>query len=142
MFSFVRRVSKHLYVPLGWTLLTIILLCLPGSAIPSVGVGLNIDKIVHFILFGFVAMSWTFNFYIKSPDNWKKWMIFFCLLSIALGIALEYVQLYYIPNRDFDIWDIVADSFGAIVFSVLVYLTILQKKAPVETGAVTKTNCL
>ena len=131
MLSFVRKISAHLYVPVGWTLLTIILLCLPGSAIPRVGIGLgNIDKFVHFLLFGFIAMSWTINFSLKSPIQWKKWLIIFCLFSISLGIALEFVQLYFIPNRDFDVWDIVADSLGAIVFSAILYNT--QTKALVK----------
>ena len=125
MLSFVRRISAHLYVPVGWTLITIILLCLPGSAIPKVGMyGLsNVDKFVHFILFGFIAMTWTINVSLKSPLQWKKWLVIFCLFSISLGIALEFVQLYFIPNRDFDIWDIVADTLGAIVFSVILYNT-------------------
>ena len=148
MLSFVRRISAHLYVPVGWTLLTIILLCLPGSAIPTVGMyGLkNLDKFIHFVFFGFLAMSWAINFSFRSPIQWKKWIIIFCLFSISLGIALEFVQLYFIPNRDFDVWDIVADSLGAILFSAVLYNTqtkaVINKKAPVETGAVTKTNCL
>ena len=148
MFSFVRKISRHLYVPVGWTLLTIILLCLPGSAIPKVGMfGLsNIDKFVHFIFFGFLAMTWSINFSFRLPSYWKKWLYLFCFFSITLGIALEFVQLYFVANRDFDVWDIFADSLGAIVFSGIFYnLQIKQdvnKKAPVETGAVTKTNCL
>lgn len=123
MLSFVRKISRHLYVPVGWTLITIILLCLPGSAIPSVGMyGLsNIDKLVHFLLFGFIAMSWTINFSTRYPAQWKKWLIIFCLFSISLGIALEFVQLYFVPNRDFDVWDIFADTLGAIVFSLIIY---------------------
>jgi VanZ family protein len=123
MLSFVRKISRHLYVPVGWTLITIILLCLPGSAIPSVGMyGLrNIDKLVHFLLFGFIAMSWTINFSTRYPPQWKKWLIIFCLFSISLGIALEFVQLYFVPNRDFDVWDIFADTLGAIVFSLIIY---------------------
>jgi VanZ family protein len=123
MLSFVRKISRHLYVPVGWTLITIILLCLPGSAIPSVGMyGLsNIDKLVHFLLFGFIAMSWTINFSTRYPAQWKKWLMIFCLFSISLGIALEFVQLYFVPNRDFDVWDIFADTLGAIVFSLIIY---------------------
>src|SRR5688572_28377036 len=136
MFPFVRRISRHLYVPVGWTLLTIILLCLPGSAIPSVGMGLgNVDKLVHFFFFGFLAMSWAINFSLRLPSQWKKWLFLFCFFSITLGIALEFVQLYFIANRDFDFWDIIADSLGAIVFSVIFYNSQMKqdvnKKTPV-----------
>src|SRR5436190_6441835 len=123
MFSFARKISQHLYVPVGWTLLTIILLCLPGSAIPTVGMfGFhNIDKFVHFFFFGFLAMTWAFNFSFRIPSKWKKWLFLFCSFSISLGIALEFVQLYFVANRNFDIWDIFADTLGAIVFSGVFY---------------------
>ena len=32
---------------------------------------------------------------------------------ITLGIVMEYVQMYFIPNRSFDGYDIVADIVGA-----------------------------
>lgn len=96
---------------------------MPGSAIPSVGIyGLsNIDKLVHFILFGVIAITWMTYTSARSPLRWRQWIIIFCLFSIVLGIVLEFVQLYYIPNRDFDTWDIVADTAGAVVFSILFF---------------------
>jgi VanZ family protein len=35
------------------------------------------------------------------------------LVACFFGIAMEFVQKYFIPNRDFDIYDIVADIIGA-----------------------------
>ncbi|MGZ5246180.1 MAG: VanZ family protein [Flavitalea sp.] len=111
-------------VPLLWTLLIIILLSIPGSAIPKVNIGLkHVDKLVHFILFGIFPVLWSYYFLQKKENaNWKKLIIVCCIISILLGISLEYVQHYFVPNRDFDIVDIVADTLGAIVFGILLIL--------------------
>ena len=41
------------------------------------------------------------------------------------GIAMEFVQKYFIPNRSFDIGDIIADGVGSImglIISLKVYI--------------------
>ena len=46
-------------------------------------------------------------------------MILIALLSIVLGVVLEFLQLYYIPGRTFDLFDMLADAIGAIIGYVL-----------------------
>ncbi|WP_350340086.1 hypothetical protein [Paraflavitalea speifideaquila] len=41
-------------------------------------------------------------------------------MSTGLGIVLEYVQFYFIPQRSFDRFDIVADASGAL--AAMLYL--------------------
>jgi VanZ family protein len=117
-----------LVIPVLWTVLIIVLLSLPGSAIPKVGIGFqHVDKLVHFILFGIFPVFWSYYFIQKNGKyNWKQLILLFCLISILLGIALEYVQFYLIVNRDFDVMDIIADAFGAIVFGIL--LIIIERR--------------
>lgn len=124
MFSLIRNLSSRLVVPVLWTFLIIFLLSLPGSAIPKVNLGIqHVDKLVHFILFGVFPILWSY-YYIprKGMPAWKLTVIIFCILSIILGIALEYVQHYFVANRDFDVLDIYADSLGAISFGLLLIL--------------------
>ncbi len=126
MFGFVRKISSRVFVPAAWTLLTIMLLCLPGSAIPDVSMYQvpHVDKIVHFLLFGGIPFFWSLYVLPKfSRAESVKIVIGFCLFSIALGTALEYVQFYFVANRDFEVVDIFADSLGAICFGALVLLT-------------------
>ena len=54
------------------------------------------------------------------PQGWQKLVILLAILSTALGIVLEYVQFYFIPQRSFDRGDIVADASGAIAAMLLV----------------------
>lgn len=116
--------SKKL-LPIVWTIITIVLLCLPGSSIPGGGFVFNIpnlDKIVHVILFGGIVLFWGahYAFRPERPQGWKKLVILLAILSTGLGIVLEYVQFYFIPQRSFDRGDIVADASGAIAAMLLV----------------------
>ena len=104
-------------VPVFWTLLIQVLLCLPGAAIPQASWldAIHIDKIVHVILFGGLVFTWAMFLnrnYVYSGRLTKFLLILF-LISTANGILLEFVQKYYIPNRSFDLYDIVADTCGA-----------------------------
>lgn len=127
MRSFLQRLCSKKLLPVGWTIVTIVLLCLPGSAIPGDGITFNIphfDKIVHVILFGGIVLFWG-SYYAFRPNknrDWRKLVIMLAFLSTGLGIVLEYVQFYCVPQRSFDKWDIVADAGGAV--AALLFLII------------------
>ena len=118
MLAMFRRLISYKFFPLSWTLFTILLLCLPGSMVPGTGIfGLkDLDKIVHVMLFGMNVLFWGWH-YETSPRNTTELRIIFIAataIMITLGIVMEYVQMYFIPNRTFDNGDIVADTIGAI----------------------------
>ena len=122
MMRFVKRLCSWKIVPAVWTLLTIFLLCLPGSAIPSEGVFSieGIDKVVHVTLFGGIVLLWGFNLYFRRLENtkWRTIIVLLTFFSIALGIGLEFIQRCCIPNRSFDAYDMIADSAGAIIAGI------------------------
>lgn len=118
-----RLVTGYIIFPIAWTAFIIFLLCIPGDDIPDTSSFLPpyFDKIVHFGLFAGFAFLWTAYFFLRSKESSpKKFLIIFGILGLFLGIALEFVQLYFIPNRSFDGIDIIADSagvaFGAAFF--------------------------
>lgn len=127
MKKFLLKLSSSISVPLGWTILTIVLLCLPGSAFPSKGLfNLNIphlDKVVHVILFGGVILFWCQYFFHRKDwnKNRRLTVVVLALSTIALGIILEYIQFNYIPNRSFDRGDILANSLGTMAFGLFFY---------------------
>ena len=122
MMRFVQRLCSWKIVPIAWTLLTIILLCLPGSDIPSEGIFSTpgIDKVVHVTLFGGIVLLWGFNLYFRRLENakWRNIIVFLTFFSVALGIGLEFLQRCCIPNRSFDVYDMIADSIGAIAAGI------------------------
>ena len=100
-----------------WTILILVLLCLPGSVIPKEPTFKipQLDKIVHIILFGGFVWLWCLYYRSRQPEvsQQVKWFFYIFLLGSAYGIAMEFVQKYFIPLRDFDEGDIIADLIGA-----------------------------
>ena len=110
-----------------WSIIIFILLALPGNMLPNENhlAIPGLDKYVHIILFGTFVFLWSLYFAIK--DNDKKFplrkSLTILVIACLYGTAMEYVQKYFIPNRDYDIYDIAADVVGAILGFLIVRLT-------------------
>jgi len=131
MLRLIRKFSVSPLIPILWTLITITLLCIPGSELPGDGFFIkieNFDKLIHVILFGGIVLFWGTWAHLRNPvdQTWFKTICTLTLGVIILGIAMEYVQLYFVPHRDFDKADISADTAGAI--AAFGYLIIVRKK--------------
>ena len=48
--------------------------------------------------------------------------------------ATEFIQKYFIPNRDFSIYDITADIAGAVIGYVIVRIKFSRFKIPADTS--------
>lgn len=119
MLAMIRRIFSYKFFPLSWTLFTILLLCLPGSMVPGTGLFAlkNLDKIVHVMLFAMNVLFWGWH-YETSDREWRQLKVIFVAatgIMITLGIVMEYVQMYFIPNRSFDGYDIIADIIGSVL---------------------------
>jgi len=94
-----------------------VLLALPGSALPKEqGFSIpNFDKLVHIGLFGGFVLLWSLYYSTTGRSQKKLLRIFFIIFLIAVvyGIGMEFVQKYFIPGRDYDEADMVADMIGA-----------------------------
>ena len=117
MLRFIKKYLSPLYVPVIWTLLIAIAMCLPGGYIPKENgfVLPNFDKLVHLGMFGGFVFLWSLYLTKFRLPAGKLLLGFFCfyLLSNGFGVAMEYVQKYWIPGRDYDLADIIADMWGA-----------------------------
>ena len=117
MMTILKKYFSSLYIPLIWTGIVGILCFLPGSMIPS-ETHLPIpqfDKFVHVTLFGGFVFLW--NLYeagrVKEPQRLLKLFFWWYVLGNIYGIGSEYIQKYWIPGRDYDQADIIADMIGA-----------------------------
>jgi VanZ family protein len=99
---------------LAWTILIIIGCSLPGSAVPKVPLFPHFDKVVHFIFFFIFTMLW-------SVYNNCKWVttIYIIITSFIFGWFIEIYQKNYVIGRSFDVFDIVADTIGAVSFLII-----------------------
>jgi len=113
------RNTWSLLLAISWFVVTTVLLCLPGSAFPKEKWfdKIWLDKWIHIGLFAILAFLWCRA---APGESLRKIPIFiqiafYCLLY---GIAMEFIQKYFIPNRSFDVGDIFADGIGSTLGSV------------------------
>lgn len=94
---------------LGWTLLVIISLSLPGSSVPSADL-LQYDKVLHAALFGVGVFLWL---RVPAESNVARWII--VLAALAFAPASELYQELLGTGRAADPWDAVADVIGVVI---------------------------
>lgn len=122
-----------LFIPaILWFIITTVLLVLPGPDIPQVSFldVIYFDKWVHAGLFG--GMTFLFSFpFIKISKSTNKLLIYIAILCALYGVAMEYVQKYLVFERDFDYFDMLADSVGCILayFADIILKQRLEKKS-------------
>jgi VanZ family protein len=113
-----KKKSSALFLAVLWFIVTVILLTLPGNAFPKEDWLTKIwfDKWVHIGLFSlivFLFCNWARQAFDTQQVAGIFWKI--TILAIVYGIAMEFVQKYWIPNRSFDLGDIAADAVGAFL---------------------------
>jgi VanZ family protein len=115
-----KRISTYLsrsWVAITWTAIIFILLAMPGSVLPKEQTFSipHFDKFIHIVLFGGFVFLWSYYYSRKKLGAKKLARLFFLIfiISCAYGIGMEYVQKYFIPGRDYDQEDIIADMIGA-----------------------------
>lgn len=112
------KIKPSFTLAIIWFIISTILLTLPGSDIPKAGWldKIHFDKIVHIGMFALLSLLWCFALLKKTSDKKKlrQWFLSVTVIWIVYGIAMEFVQRYFIPGRSFDINDMIADAAGAI----------------------------
>lgn len=129
-----QQLRKYLYTKwpaIFWSVIIFLLLVMPPINInPKKTIEFSgLDKIIHFLLFG--IMVWLWGYYQKTISSTRKnpvpQLFFITIVVTVYGIAMEYVQDWV--DRDFDVWDMVADAAGAITAFFLL-LVLVQKEDP------------
>jgi len=121
----IRLFLSHRLPAIAWTIFIFILLSLPGKMLPDenqLSIP-GIDKLVHISLFGFFVFLWSLYYAFKQKRagySYRRYLII-AVVACIYGTAMEYVQKYFIPNRDFDLYDILADIIGAAAGYFVVY---------------------
>lgn len=112
----IKRWLSTIWPALIWSIVIFILLVIPGRELPEGPEVPSFDKIIHAFLFGMLVWLWCV--YLKKSPNcsgntWKFFLTF--LFSCFYGIAMEYVQKYFVVNRAYETGDIIADIVGSAV---------------------------
>jgi VanZ family protein len=111
-----------------WTLFILLLMAIPGNMLPHEEETFipNLDKLVHATLFGSFVFLWSVYYATRKEKNNHSNSRFVLIVIIAClyGVGTELMQKYLIPNRDYDVFDIMADSIGAVLGFLFVLLTV------------------
>jgi len=104
---------RYKTVAVTWLLIMCVLFFLPGSALPKEGWldAIHFDKFVHIGLFAVLLFLWRSAF--DAKVNHYGYILL--LMAISYGFLVEVVQLYWISNRSFDLYDVAADTAGSIL---------------------------
>jgi len=95
---------------------------LPGSdEIPPIIP--HLDKIGHFILYGFQALS---LFMLLKQHNFIKPNIVVTITCFIIGTIIEYLQPVLTSNRVFDFFDIIANLTGVLTSLIVIKLILLK----------------
>jgi VanZ family protein len=75
------------------------------------------DKIGHFFGFGVLSLLLNYGLNFKSYKMLGFNMQLGALIVLAFAIIEEGTQ-YYIPSRTFDLYDVLGDFIGVVLFSL------------------------
>lgn len=109
--------AKKLYFwsALFWSILIIFLCLIKSSDIPQIEIP-YLDKVIHTGLHFVFTLLWFFYFkkHIGRLSNFKLLLISL-VLSVFFGIAIELIQKFFTVTRSADIFDVIANLFGAFL---------------------------
>lgn len=124
-----KKIIPSYFPAIAWTFISIILLVLPGTAFPKENWfgKIWLDKWIHIGMFAILVTLWSWAMLKKTSDGNRLRNLFIgiSLVSLAFGIGMEFVQKYFIPNRSFDVGDIIADGVGCtlgFIYSIRRYI--------------------
>jgi VanZ family protein len=125
---FLKKSQLAIWLAPTWFIFTTILLCLPGSVFPKENWfdKIWLDKWIHIVLFSFMVFLWCW-FVTARLNKRSNLLVQIFLYSVLYGIVMEFIQKFFIPNRSFDIGDIVADAIGSGIGLVCFNATSIKK---------------
>ncbi|GHA24312.1 membrane protein [Salinimicrobium marinum] len=96
------------------------LINLADTPVSEMGVS---DKLLHGGAYFGMALLWLlFVVFTYNNENFIKIVVYVCLFTTGFGIFIEVLQKELTDYRQLDIYDIFANSVGAILAGLAVYL--------------------
>jgi len=88
------------------------------------------DKIGHFIAYMLFSFLWGLYFYREKGVDAKKSMMISLLMSVFFGIFMEFCQWIFTSYRQFDYYDMLANSLGGLLGMLIlsVFLVFMKKR--------------
>ncbi|MDL2231758.1 VanZ family protein [Porphyromonadaceae bacterium OttesenSCG-928-L07] len=110
-----KKVAILLTRNIIWATIIFVLCTMPGDRLPDPRLDIPyMDKMVHFGMFFIMALLLCNE--LEYQTHWRKRRIYMIAVGVVFlyGGVIEIMQEYWF-ERSGDIWDLLADVFGAIV---------------------------
>jgi len=107
--------SNRLFVVLTilYTLALLILSLVSKADLPEPDFSFA-DKVFHFVAYAILAFLWYNVFFRHYNMNMRKALSYAIGFAMLFGIVLEFLQEYTTSSRQLDIYDIIANTLGAL----------------------------
>jgi VanZ family protein len=110
----------YLFLAVFWTLFMAYLCLTDFNKLTNIKIG-GLDKSVHFIFHFFFTLFWYL--YLKSMKSSKKILILYVFIaSVLYGSLIEIAQGLFTTTRKADVLDVFANSIGAILACLTIYI--------------------
>lgn len=132
-----KQLKFRKFIPgTAWFLLVTVACCFPGSSLPPVNNWWNriyFDKWIHAGLFATWTLLWmhpVVSSFLSAKEK-KIWLYIISAIICLWGLAIEFIQKYFVPGRSFDWFDWLSDMAG-VLFILMFYRNRLKTKASAE----------
>ena len=121
------KMFRSRVLAVSFLIIITILFCLPGSAFPKENwlTRIGFDKIVHVCFFAALLFLWRTAF----DQAFKNLTAILLLFAVVYGLLIEIIQNRWVPNRSFDLYDVVADAGGSIA-GIFIWWWVYKKNKP------------
>ena len=127
----IKNIKPSFLPAIVWFIISVVLLTLPGSSFPKENWfdKIWLDKWVHIGMFAILVVLWCHAMLkiFSGFNRLRSLFIRIALLSLVYGAGMEFVQKYFIPNRSFEIKDIIADGIGCVLGVIFCIKRFLKK---------------
>lgn len=116
------RKQIFLFSAIFWTGVILFLSLENAKNIPVINIA-YLDKVIHAVFHFVFTILWFLYLKKKFINTNNVHLLFFTLIgSFVLGIVIELLQQSYTTTRNGDVFDILANLFGAFLAAVAIIL--------------------
>lgn len=114
------RFFKYHFPFLLWLTVIFVESSFPADAYPKIEIW-SADKLVHIGVYGLLAALAYISLIHqeKYPTLFKHALLFTVIVCAVYG-AIDEIHQYFVPNRDCEFWDWLADFWGALIMILLI----------------------
>ena len=116
------------YLIVVWIIIIFILSSISGNELnklPKFKIP-HLDKIVHFTMYFILQFLVSLEYFKNFSGKYKlsNYILISTLLSIFYGGGIEVMQEYFFTKRSGNIYDLLANSIGAVMGSFILIITV------------------